>query len=85
MHDTQLIEKIYQAVVALCRESGITKVNELVIEVDEGCHTNEEHLLSHLSERDSMMFGDWTIVHVEYRPFEKLTAIIKRIDGDGCE
>lgn len=85
MHDTHLIEKIYQSIVALCRQNGIVKVNEIEIEVDEGSHIEGPHLLSHLIDRDSTMFGDWTTVHVELKPYEKLTAIIKSIDGDGCE
>lgn len=85
MHDTYLIEKIYQSTAVLCRQNGIAKVNKLEIEVDEGSHIEGEHLLSHLINRDSAMFGDWTTVHVEHKPYERLTAIIKNIDGDGCE
>lgn len=85
MHDTHLIEKIYQSIVALCRQNGIAKVNELEIEVDEGSHIEGDHLLSHLIDRDSAMFGAWTTVHVKHKPYEKLTAVIKSIDGDGCE
>jgi len=85
MHDTHLIEKIFESIAVLCRQNGIVKVNELEIEVDEGSHIEGEHLLSHLIHRDSAMFGDWTRVHVEHKPYEKLTAIIKSIDGDGCE
>ncbi|MPM21951.1 hypothetical protein SDC9_68401 [bioreactor metagenome] len=85
MHDTHLIEKIYQSIAALCRQNGIVKVNVLEIEVDEDSHIEGAHLLSHLIDRDSAMFGDWTTVQVEHKPYEKLTAIIKSIDGDGCE
>ena len=85
MHDTHLIEKIFDSIAVLCRQNGIAKVNELEIEVDEGSHIEDEHLLSHLIDRDSAMFGDWTVVHVTHKPYEKLTAIIKSIDGDGCE
>lgn len=85
MHDTHLIEKIYQSIVALCKQNGIVKVNEIEIEVDEGSHIDSPHLLSHLMDRDSEMFGNWTSVHVQHKPYEKLTAVIKRIDGDGCE
>jgi Zn finger protein HypA/HybF involved in hydrogenase expression len=85
MHDTHLIDKIYQSIAALCRQNGIIKVNELEIEVDEGSHIEGQHLLSHLIDRDSAMFSDWTTVHVEHKPYEKLTAIIKGIDGDSCE
>lgn len=85
MHDTHLIEKIYESIAALCSKNGITRVNGIEIEVDEGSHIEGPHLLSHLMDRDSAMFGDWTSVHVEHKPYEKLTAVIKSIDGDGCE
>lgn len=85
MHDTHLIEKIYQYIVTLCRQNGIVKVNEVEVEVDEDSHIEGPHLLSHLKERDSVMFGDWTVIHVKHKPYEKLTAVIKSINGDGCE
>lgn len=85
MHDTHLIEKLYWSIIDLSRQNGIDKVNEIEIEVDAGSHIEGPHLVSHLIERDSAMFGDWTTVHVEHKPYEKLTAIIKSIDGDGCE
>jgi len=85
MHDTHLIEKIYQSIVGLCVQNRIVKINELDIEVDEGSHIEGPHLLEHLIDRDSDMFGDWTIIHVEHKPYEKLTAVIKSIDGEVCE
>jgi Zn finger protein HypA/HybF involved in hydrogenase expression len=85
MHDTHLIEKIFESIVSLCRQNGIVKINELEIEVDEGSHIERAHLLSHLIDWDSAMFGDWTTVHVVHKPYEKLTAVIKSIDGDSCE
>lgn len=85
MHDTHLIEKIYESIAEICRQNSIIKVNELAIEVDEGSHITGVHLLSHLSDRDSSLFGAWTNVHVEYRPFEKLTAVITSIDGESSE
>lgn len=83
MHDTHLIEKIYQSISVLCRESGIVKVSEVAIEVDEGSHIEGPHLLSHLMDRDGAMFGPWTAVHVEQKPYEALTAVIRSIHGDG--
>lgn len=85
MHDTHLIEKIYQSIVALCRENGVVRVNEIDMEVDEGSHIEGPHLLSHLMDRDSAMFCEKTVIHVYHKPYEKLTALIKRIDGDACE
>lgn len=85
MHDTHLIEKIYQNIMILCKQNGIIKIHEINIEVDEGSHIDGPHLLSHLKERDSTIFDEGTIINVERKPYEKLTAIIKSIDGDGCE
>lgn len=85
MHDTHLIEKIYQSILSLCKEHSIVKVNELFIEVGEGSHIDAPHLLSHLKDRDHSLFGDGMVLHVDRQPFEKLTARIKSIDGDGCE
>lgn len=85
MHDTHLIEKIYQSIINLCMQNGIVKINEIDIEVDNGSHIEGPYLLSYLKDRDSTMFGDWTVINVEHKPYEKLTAVIKSIDGDGCE
>ena len=85
MHDTHLIEKIYQSIVALCRQNRIARVNKIYIEVDEGSHIEGPHLLCHLKDRDNALFGDRTVIHVEHKPYEKLTAVIKSIDGDVCE
>ena len=46
---------------------------------------HDTHLLSHSMNCNSEMFGSWTFVHVEHKPYEKLTTVIKRIDGDGGE
>ncbi len=81
MHDTHLIEKIYEAISELCRINSIIKVIALDIEVDEGSHIDAALLREHLTDRDGSLFGDWTDVHVIYRHFEKLTAVITNIDG----
>jgi Zn finger protein HypA/HybF involved in hydrogenase expression len=82
MHDTHLIEKIYESIAEICRRNAIVRVNDLHIEVDEGSHITEPLLLEHLKDRDGTLFGTWTDVHVDYQPFEKLTAVITGIDGD---
>jgi Zn finger protein HypA/HybF involved in hydrogenase expression len=82
MHDTHLIEKIYESIAEICRKNSIVRVNEIYIEVDEDSHITEPLLLEHLMDRDSALFGSWTALHVDYQPFEKLTAVITSIDGD---
>lgn len=81
MHDTHLIEKLYRSIVILCRQNGITQVNYIEIEVDQGSHMEAEHLLAHLVDRDHTFFGEWTTVHMEYKPHGKLTAVITSIEG----
>ncbi len=82
MHDTHLIEKIYESIAEICRLNAIVKVVDLHIEMDEGSHITEPILLEYLSDRDSSLFGAWTDVHIDYQPFEKLTAVITSIDGN---
>lgn len=85
MHDTHLIEKIYESITEICHQNSMIKVNDLHIEVDKGSHITGPLLLRSLSDRDSSLFGIWTDVHVDYRPYEKLTAVITSIKGDCCE
>jgi hypothetical protein len=85
VHDTHLIEKIYESIADICRQNSIIKVVDLHIEVDEGSHITEPLLLEHLSDRDNSLFGTWTDIHVSYKPFEKLTAVITSIDGDSSD
>lgn len=85
MHDTHLIEKIYERIAEICRHNSIVKVIELHIEVDEGSHITEPLLREQLCDRDSSLFGDWTDIYVDYQPFEKLTAVITGIDGDSSD
>lgn len=85
MHDTHMIEKIYESIAEICRQNSIVKVNDIHIEVDKGSHITKVLLLEHLSDRDSSLFGIWTNVHVAYQPFEKLTAVITSITGDSSQ
>lgn len=85
MHDTHMIEKLYQSIIEICDENSIEKVNEMTIEVDEGSHIESQHLLSHLIDRDNILFGNFTKLHIEKKPFDRLTAIIQSIDGDSRE
>lgn len=81
MHDTHLIEKIYGSISELCRLYTIIKVNGLTLELDKSSHIDAPLLLEHLIDRDSTLFGDWTHVIINYKPLEKLTAVITSIDG----
>jgi hypothetical protein len=81
VHDTHLIEKIYESISELCRINSIVKVNGLSIEVDEGSHISAPLLLEHLCDRDSSLFGKWTEINVSYKALERLTAVITSIDG----
>lgn len=85
MHDSFLFEKTYQTVNELCERNAIRKVNEIKMVVSMDSHVDGPHMLGHFIERDNTLFGDWTNVSVEKRDIEKLTAVIKSIDGEKDE
>lgn len=62
MHDTHLIEKIYESITDICRKNSIIKVNDLHIEVDEGSHITDLLLRGHLRDRDSSLFFITTLL-----------------------
>lgn len=85
MHDSLLFEKTYQTVRELCESHSIMKVNEIKMTVSMDSHVDGPHMLRHFIERDNILFGDWTNVVVEKREIERLTAIVKSIDGEKDE
>ncbi len=86
MHDSFLIEKIYQAALTLCEKNSISKVLEISLLVSVSSHIEPEHLLSHLIERDNRLFGDWTEVIVEKSAnVEELQAVVNTLCGESYE
>lgn len=82
MHDTFLNERIYEALLKLCRENKILKLNKVNITVNIDSHISENSLREHFSERNNNLLGEWTEITVEKQDVGKLNAVIKTIEGE---
>jgi Zn finger protein HypA/HybF involved in hydrogenase expression len=82
MHDTFLNERIYEALLKLCRENKILKLNKVNITVNIDSHISENSLREHFSERNNNLLGQWTEITVEKQDVGKLNAVIKTIEGE---
>lgn len=82
MHDTFLNERIYEALLKLCQENKILKLNIVNIAVNIDSHISENSLREHFSERNNNLLGDWTEIVVEKLDVGKLNAVINSIEGE---
>ncbi|WHH60790.1 hypothetical protein [Petroclostridium sp. X23] len=85
MHDTFLNERIYEALLKLCQENKILKLNKINIAVNIDSHISENSLHEHFGERNSNLLGDWTEIIVEKQDVGKLNAVIKSIEGESTD
>jgi len=85
MHDAFLNEKIYEALLKLCQENKILKINKVNIAVNIDSHIRESSLREHFSERNSNLLGEWTEITVEKQDVGKLNAVIKTIEGESSD
>ena len=66
MHDTFLNERIYEALLKLCKENKILRLNKVNIAVNIDSHISENSLREHFSERNNSMLGRITSYNVCY-------------------
>lgn len=85
MHDTFLNERLYEALLKLCRDNRIQKLSKVNIAVHTDSHISEESLREHFSERGNNLVGNWTEIIVEKRDVGKLNAVIQSIEGESPE
>ena len=85
MHDTFLNERIYEALLKLCQENRILKLNKVNIAVNIDSHISENSLREHFSERNNNLLGNWTEIIVEKQDVGKLNAVIKSIEGESSD
>jgi hypothetical protein len=85
MHDTFLNERIYEALLKLCQENKILKLNKVNIAVNIDSHISANSLCEHFSERNNNLLGDWTEVVVEKQDVGKLNAVINSIEGESLD
>ncbi len=82
MHDTFLNERIYEALLELCKKNKILKLNKVNIVVNMDSHISENSLREYFGERNNKIFGNWTEIIVEKQDVGKLNAVIKSIEGE---
>jgi len=82
MHDTFLNERIYEALLKLCKENKILRLNKVNIAVNIDSHISENSLREHFSERNNSMLGEWTEIIVKKQDVGKLNAVINSIEGE---
>lgn len=85
MHDTFLNERIYWALLKLCQENKILKLNKVNLAVNIDSHISENSLREHFSERNNNLLGEWTEITVEKQDVGKPNAIIKTIEGESSD
>lgn len=85
MHDTFLNERIYEALLKLCQENKVLKLNKVNIAVNIDSHISANSLREHFSERNNNLLGDWTEIIVEKQDVGKLNAVIKSIEGESTD
>ena len=82
MHDTFLNQNLYDAIVNVCKENSISKVNSLTITVHIHSHISENSLREFFMDNNSSLFDDKTNIIVQKKEIEPLTATIDQIDGE---
>lgn len=82
MHDTFLNERIYEALLKLCRDNKIERLSKINIAVNTDSHISENSIREHFSERNNNLMGDWTEIIVEKRDVGKLNAVINSVEGE---
>jgi Zn finger protein HypA/HybF involved in hydrogenase expression len=85
MHDTFLNERIYEALLKLCQENKILKLNKVNIAVNIDSHISANSLREQFSERNDNLLGDWTEIIVEKQNVGKLNAVIESIEGESAD
>ena len=85
MHDTFLMERLYEEIKKLCCKNNIIKLEFLVIGVSKDSHMDEGEFRSYLEERNDSIIGEWTEMIVKKEEIQDNTAIIYSLVGEKNE
>lgn len=85
MHDTFLMERIYEEMKRLCHKNNIIKLELVVIGVNKDSHIDEEEMHYFLEERYDSIIGLWTDILIKKEEIEDNTAIIYSLIGEKNE
>ncbi|HHU43434.1 MAG: hypothetical protein QM214_06850 [Bacillota bacterium] len=81
MHDTFLIERLYEGIKSLCTEKDIQQVDKIVIEVNTDSHVNDKSLQDIFISRQCELITENTSIIIERTELEPLVAVIKEVEG----
>lgn len=82
MHDTFLNQNLYDAIVRLCNENSISKIDHIIITVHTDSHICEESLREQFAESKNILIDDSTDITVQKKDIQRLTAFIEHIGGE---
>lgn len=82
MHDAFLNARLYEALLKLCQENKILKLNKVNITVNIDSHISENSLREQFRERNNDLLGGWTEIIVEKQDVGKFNAVIKSMEGE---
>ncbi|MDF2538658.1 MAG: hypothetical protein K0S76_1679 [Herbinix sp.] len=82
MQNKNLIKKISDEVIELCRMNSLTKLTKLVVTVSHTSNVNEEKLIHRLRHSNKKIFGSWTHIKVLKDDIEESTAILQALEGE---
>lgn len=85
MHDMILMSKISKALNECCVSRKISKVNKLVVIVNENSHVNSSNLYDYLRSYNDDITNESMEVKIEIDDLPDQVAIIKNIEGDKAE
>ena len=82
MHDTFLNQNLYDAIIRLCDENSIFKINQIVITVHTDSHICEDSLREQFAESNNFLIDGMTEITVQKKAVQRLTAFIEHIGGE---
>ncbi len=82
MHDTFLNQNLYDAIVRLCDENLISKIDHIIITVHTDSHICEDSLREQFAESRNNLIDKLTEITVQKKDIQRLTAFIEHIDGE---
>lgn len=85
MHDTILLNKITEEVQILSKTNHFSRVNKLLVCVNQDSHVNEENLYDSLHHANKKLIGTWTEISIERDDIPDQVAILKSIEGEKSE
>ncbi len=85
MHDTFLLEKIFQSLKGICHENNIKKINAISFITSMDSHLDEFKICEYFKINKSQLIGEWTKIQIQKQELQEHTAIVHSIEGEFIE